>query len=83
MDNLFSKNNYKLIHISGYCNLFYLKKDLAGKYLTPDPKTEIPKNDNEVNTFTKNFGMEGFYPSWLGQKSLSLKDYDDFVEPKA
>ena len=82
LKKLFTKHNYKLIHISGYCNLFYLKNELASEFATPNINEEIPKNDDEVNSFTEKFGMPGFYPSWLGQEYLSAKDYDDFEEPK-
>tara|TARA_A100001015_G_C14954050_1_gene697966 strand:- start:738 stop:1571 length:834 start_codon:yes stop_codon:yes gene_type:complete len=82
LNNLFSKFDYKLIHISGYCNLFYIKNHDAKLFETPNIKNEIPRNDEDVQIFTKNYGMKGFEPSWLRERYLKKNDLSDFIEPK-
>ena len=59
MNDLFTKHNYKLIHISGYCNLFYIKNEYGKNFETPNYLNEMP-NDQEVNLFTQKYGMKNF-----------------------
>ena len=80
MDKLFKKHDYKLIHISGYCNLFYIKNEFRKIFESPNHIKEIPKNDEDVNLFTQKFGMDNFVPSWVGEKYLSENDLVDFIE---
>ena len=80
MNDLFTKHNYKLIHISGYCNLFYIKNEYGKNFKTPNYLNEIPQTDQEVNLFTQKYGMKNFVPSWTGEKYLTENDLVDFIE---
>ena len=80
MNDLFTKHNYKLIHISGYCNLFYIKNEYGKNFETPNYLNEIPQTDQEVNLFTQKYGMKNFVPSWTGEKYLTGNDLVDFIE---
>lgn len=80
MNDLFTKHNYKLIHISGYCNLFYIKNEYGKNFETPNYLNEIPQTDQEVNLFTQKYGMKNFVPSWTGEKYLTENDLVDFIE---
>lgn len=79
MYNLFKKYEYKLIHISGFCNLFFIKKDFSNNFAEPDFNLEIPKNDEEVKNYIIKFCQPGFIPSWLGERKLNSDDLKEFV----
>lgn len=71
---LFKKNNYKLIHISGFCNLFFIKNEFGNNFIEPDYTSEIPQNDEEVKEYIIKYCQKSFLPSWYGEKYLSDDD---------
>ena len=80
LDTLATSYGYKLVHISGFCNLFYVRQEFAHLFSEPNLEMEIPRNDKDVQNFIDKFCQEGFIPSWLGQPELTEKDLSFFDE---
>ena len=76
--NLFKKYNYKLIHISGFNNLYFIKNKFGEKFLEPDYNKEIPKNDEQVKEYINKYCQKSFLPSWYGEKYLTDNDLLDY-----
>ena len=76
--NLFKKYEYKLIHISGFCNLFFIKKNFSSKFMEPDYIKEIPQNDDDIIKFIIKYCQPNFIPSWLYEKKLNSEDLNEF-----
>jgi len=80
LKNLFLKYNYKLIHISGFCNLFFINEKYADRFSEPNYINDIPKNDEEAQEFIDNFCQKSFITSWYGEKYLDKDDLKEFKE---
>jgi hypothetical protein len=78
LNELATSYEYKLIHVSGFCNLFYIRKDYKDYFETPDILVEIPKSDEDVVEFVEKFCQKGFIPSWLNEKPLTKSDIEYF-----
>ena len=50
-DILMSKQKYSLVHISGFCNLFYIRDDIEHCFKRPCVKTEITDTKEKVLAF--------------------------------
>ena len=74
IDNLAKSFGYKLVHVSGFCNLFYIKSEYSHLFSKPDIKMEIPKNNQEVDLFIDKYCQKGFVPSWLSEPRLTEID---------
>ena len=67
------------MHISSFCNLFFIRDDFSNLFEEPDPLLEIPKNDIEVKKYIDEFCQKGFLPSWYNEKKLKDSDLKDFI----
>lgn len=76
-DALFSKMDYSLVHISGFCNLFYIDNKFSHKFKRPCD-SEIPRTNEEVIRFIRDHCQKSFVPSWFGEKPLSTADLKFF-----
>ena len=74
IDTLAKKNGYSLVHISGFCNLFYLQNKDAIRFKKPNLSEELIKNNKEVTVFINKYCQKGFIPSWLSSPELDTQD---------
>jgi hypothetical protein len=74
MDNLATNYGYKLVHVSGFCNLFYIRNEYADIFTSPDINVELTDSDEKVKEFINLFCQKGFVPSWMEEKALSKSD---------
>lgn len=74
MNNLMEKFDYKLVHISGFCNLFYCRGDYSKFFIKPDINKEHPKSKDDVIEFVDLYCQKGFRPSWLEEPELTNKE---------
>ena len=72
--NLFTLFDYRLVHISGFCNLIFVHNDVDGDFTLPDILEEITDTDEKVLSFAANFCLPGFVPSWLISPKLSSSE---------
>ncbi len=75
---LFNKHGYRLVHISGFCNLIYLIESKAHFFARPHIATEITDSDEKVLAFAKKWCLPGFLPSWLASSQLNEDDFKLF-----
>ena len=78
MHNLATSYNYKLVHISGFCNLFFIRNDFQDLFSTPDLSKDLIKNNKDIILFLNNYCQKGFYPSWFNEKALEESDLKYF-----
>lgn len=76
--NLASKYNYKLIHISGFCNLFFIREEYKDLFTLPDLNKDLVKNNEDIENFLNNFCQKDFIPSWFSEKQLTESDLKYF-----
>ena len=69
--SLFTRSNYSLVHISGFCNLFFVKNELRDYFERPDVFFEITDTTEKVSSFIEKFCLPGFIPSWFKDPPLS------------
>jgi len=74
MDNLAKNHGYKLVHISGFCNLFYIRKDFSHMFSSPDVAREVTDTKEKILSFINSFCQKGFVPSWIEEDELSAND---------
>jgi len=80
MASLAERFEYRLVHISGFCNLFFVKKWHAEKFLAPNADSEIPTSDEDCVRFADLCCQKGFRPSWFGERPIKPEDIADFIE---
>jgi hypothetical protein len=78
MNSLATGFGYKLVHVSGFCNLFYVRSDFAFLFSEPNYFDEIPKGRAAVMQFIEKFCQKGFVPSWLDEPELNGEDLSYF-----
>lgn len=76
-DSLFGEMGYSLVHISGFCNLFYVQNKFSHKFKRPND-SEIPRTNEEVLRFIEDHCQKGFIPSWFGEQSFGKADLSFF-----
>ncbi len=80
LNDLATKFGYKLVHVSGFCNLLFVSNDNAIHFQTPDIIKEMPKSDSAVLDFVDKFCQKGFVPSWLGEKEIDQQSLAFFEQ---
>lgn len=80
MNSLITEYGYKLVHISGFCNLFYVRSEYAQFFAEPIAMNEITKNTTEVMGFIDKFCQKGFIPSWISEPELKDEDLNFFTD---
>ena len=78
MNNLMEKFGYNLVHISGFCNLFYIRNEYSGLFTKPDINKERPVSKKEVIEFVDLYCQKDFRPSWLDEPDLNDKELSFF-----
>jgi len=78
MDNLIEKFGYELVHISGFCNLFYIRNENSGLFTQPDINKERPVSKKEVIKFVDLYCQKDFRPSWFDEPDLNEKELKFF-----
>jgi len=78
MDNLIEKFGYELVHISGFCNLFYIRNENSGLFTKPDINKERPVSKKEVIKFVDLYCQKDFRPSWFDEPDLNEKELKFF-----
>jgi|GEM_PF-1596186 len=78
MDSLAKIYGYKLIHVSGFCNLFYIRNEYANLFTSPDINIELTDSKEKVIEFIRLYCQDGFEPSWMNEKSLTGNDIKYF-----
>jgi hypothetical protein len=81
-DKLFSNHEFGLVHISGFCNLIYVRKEFQEIFTKPLIGLEITDTYEKVINFAENFCLPGFVPSWLSSPKLNNSDIELFKEYK-
>lgn len=79
-DHLFASHGYRLVHVSGFCNLFYLKESDAKHFVKPDIWSEVTDSNKKVLAFADQWCLPGFRPSWLSSPALSSEDLQIFTQ---
>lgn len=80
LNKLATKYGYKLVHVSGFCNLFYVREDFAIYFSAPDLNTELMHSDEEVIEFIDKYCQKGFIPTWLYAPELQPEDFEYFEQ---
>ena len=78
MNNLLEKFGYELVHISGFCNLFYVRNEYSGLFIKPDINKEQPVSKKEVIKFVDLYCQKDFRPSWLDDPELNEEELKFF-----
>jgi len=78
MNNLMEKFGYNLVHISGFCNLFYIRNEYSGLFTKPDINKERPVSKKAVIEFVDLYCQKGFRPSWLNEPHLNDQELSFF-----
>jgi hypothetical protein len=74
--SLFENFDYRLVHISGFCNLIFIRNDVHGNFIFPNILEEITDTKEKVMTFAEKYCLPGFVPSWLNSPDLSSSELE-------
>jgi len=74
MSSLMERFGYELVHISGFCNLFYIRNEYSGIFSTPDINKERPVSKKEIFEFINLYCKKDFVPSWLYEPQLNEEE---------
>jgi hypothetical protein len=80
---LFSSHDYKLVHISGFCNLFFVKREFASIFQKPNIEEEITNTNDKVWHFINSWCLPGFVPTWLGSPRIGIEELECFTAMKS
>jgi hypothetical protein len=70
-EGLLTKNGYSLVHISGFCNLHYIRTDINHNFLKPNIAIEITDTKEKCLDFAAKYCLPDFKPSWLDSPNLN------------
>jgi hypothetical protein len=73
-EGLLSKSGYSLVHISGFCNLHYIRTDIDHNFAKPNIAIEITDTKEKILDFAAKYCLPGFKPSWLDSPNLNSDD---------
>ena len=73
-DMLMTEKGYSLVHISGFCNLIYIRGDISHPFKAPKIKDEITDTAAKVEAFCEQHCLPGFRPSWSRSQALTKSD---------
>ena len=79
---LMSKQKYSLVHVSGFCNLIYIRDDIEHCFKQPCIKNEITDTKEKVLAFCRDYCLPNFRPSWCDSAELSKDDLDTLTKIK-
>ena len=67
---------YELVHISGFCNLIYIRGDISHPFIKPDIKEEITNTNTKILNFCTQYCLPGFVPSWSSSPQLTAQEIE-------
>jgi len=79
-ENLMQKYSYSLVHVSGFCNLHYIRGNIKHEFIHPDIEMEITDTNEKVMSFARKFCLPGFQPSWLKSPPLSFLELNTLIK---
>jgi hypothetical protein len=77
-EGLLTQNGYSLVHISGFCNLHYIRKDIDHNFSKPNISVEITDTKEKCLDFAAKYCLPGFKPSWLDSPDLNKAEISQF-----
>jgi hypothetical protein len=80
---LLTQNGYSLVHISGFCNLHYIRKDNYHNFLKPNITIEVTDTKEKCLDFAAKYCLPGFKPSWLDEPNLNSDEISQFSKFEA
>ena len=80
---LLTQNGYSLVHISGFCNLHYIRKDNDHNFLKPNITIEVTDTKEKCLDFAAKYCLPGFKPSWLDEPNLNSDEISQFSKFEA
>lgn len=75
-ETLMTEQKYSLVHISGFCNLIYIRDDIDHCFKRPRIKSEITDTKEKVLAFCQNYCLPNFRPSWCDSAELEKADLE-------
>jgi hypothetical protein len=79
-EGLLSKNGYSLVHISGFCNLHYIRTDIDHNFTKPNIAIEITDTKEKCLDFAAKYCLPGFKPSWLDSPNLDSDEISQLTK---
>lgn len=70
-EKLMKTYGYSLVHVSGFCNLHYIRGDIEHNFVKPNIKKEKTDTNEKVLLFVEKNCLPGFRPSWLNYPALT------------
>ncbi len=68
--------DYRLVHVSGFCNLIFVRGDINHEFVQPIISEEITDSKKKVLDFAAKYCLPGFRPSWLDAPYLTDDELD-------
>ena len=68
---LFTQFGYKLVHVSGFCNLFWVQEEKGEIFSTPNILEEVTDTDEKVKQYIVSWCLPDFKPSWIDSPQLT------------
>lgn len=69
--SLLRSHDYRLVHVSGFCNLIFVRGDSNHEFVQPSIAEEITDSKEKVLEFAAKYCLPGFRPSWLDAPVLT------------
>jgi hypothetical protein len=82
-EGLLTKNGYSLVHISGFCNLHYIRTDIDHNFSKPNIAIEITDTKEKCLDFAAKYCLPGFKPSWLESPNLNSDEINQLSKFEA
>lgn len=74
INDLMSHYGYTLIHVSGFCNLFYIENKDANLFVVPNIELEATVDRESIESFIEKYCQKDFIPSWMIDPPLDQQD---------
>ena len=71
--NLIEPFGYKLVHITGFCNLIFVRKEFSD-FFEGANLTELTLDSDSIIKYCEKWCLSGFRPSWLSSAELTKED---------
>jgi hypothetical protein len=79
-ENLLTKNGFSLVHISGFCNLHYIRTDIDHNFSKPNIAIEITDTKEKCLDFAAKYCLPDFKPSWLDSPNLNSDEISQLIK---
>lgn len=71
---------YKLIHVSGFCNLIFVEEWHSINFVCPNIDNEITGTEEKIREYINQYCLTDFEPSWMHEPELSDKHLETYFE---